>query len=277
MAPGGRMTDWLVLPLVGLLLLNGLMYFQQPRMIFFPWRSLDATPSAWGLAYEDLQIPSDDGVTLHGWFVPHEGARRVVLFLHGNAGNISHRRESVAIFHSLGLDVLIFDYRGYGNSSGTPDEQGLYRDAAAAWRYLTEVRGIPPEDIVIFGRSLGGAVAAQLAAEVNAAGVIIESSFSSARDFANAVFPLLSRLVILRYRFAAAEALARTRSPVLILHSPDDEIMPFDLGRRLYDAAPGPKRFVTLRGDHNGGFLVSRPEYDRALADFVASLPAGHD
>jgi fermentation-respiration switch protein FrsA (DUF1100 family) len=269
-----KMGEWLILPVLGILALNGLMYFMQPGMIFFPWRSVDATPSDWGLAYDDVAVRTDDGVALHGWYIPREGARRVVLFLHGNAGNISHRRESIEIFHRLGTDVFIFDYRGYGQSGGSPSEAGLYRDAAAAWRYLTDVRGRDPAQIVIFGRSLGGAVAARLASEVTAGGVILESTFNSARDFAHTAFPLLSRLVILRYEFDAARTLAHTRSPVLILHSPNDEIMPFELGRRLYQAAPEPRRFVTLRGDHNTGFMASRPAYDRALQEFLESLPA---
>lgn len=266
------MTEWLATGLLCLLFLNGLMYFQQPRMLFLPSRALDATPADWDLAYEDVRLTADDGTALHGWFIPHPGARRVLLFLHGNAGNISHRGDSVKIFHDLGLAVFIFDYRGYGQSDGAPSEDGLYLDAAAAWRYLTEVRGVDPQDIVVFGRSLGGAVAAQLASRVDAGGVILESSFSSARDAARAIFPLLSRLVVLRYRFDAARALAQTSSPVMVLHSPDDEIMPLALGRRLYEAAPQPKRFVTLRGDHNGGFLASRPAYDQSLAAFLAGL-----
>jgi len=247
------------------------MYLQQPRMIFFPSRALVATPADWGLDYQDVQLETEDGVSLHGWYVPRAGARRVVLFLHGNAGNISHRRASVEIFHQLGVDVLIFDYRGYGRSEGTPSEAGLYRDAMAAWRYLTETRGFKPAEIVVFGRSLGGAVAARLASQVAAGGLILESTFSSARDFARSVFPVLSRLVVLRYDFDSVHALARVRSPVLMLHSCDDEIIPFELGRRLYDAAPEPKHFVALRGDHNNGFLVSRPGYDRALHEFLAA------
>ena len=266
-----KMTEWFVLPLLGVLLLNGLMYFQQPRMIFFPLRTLGATPTDWGYGYEDVTLEAEDGISLHGWYIPREGARRVVLFLHGNAGNISHRRESVEIFHQLGLGVFIFDYRGYGQSEGTPSEAGLYRDAFAAWRYLTGVRGFEAADIVIFGRSLGGAVAARLASEVTAGGVILESTFSSARDFTNVVFPLLSRLVILRYDLDAARAVGHVTSPVMVLHSRDDEIMPFELGRTLYAAASDPKRFVELRGDHNMGFIASRPDYERALEDFLAA------
>lgn len=265
-----KMLEWLVPLLLGLAILNGLMYFQQPRMIFFPWSALDATPADWGLDYEDLHFRTEDEVLLHGWFIPRPGAHRAVLFLHGNAGNVSHRRESIEIFHQLGLAVFIFDYRGYGQSSGTPSETGLYRDARAAWRQLTRDRGYAAADILIFGRSLGGAVAARLAAEVTPAGLILESTFSSARDFAHRVFPLLSRLVFLRYDFNAAQALGRVRAPLLVMHSRDDEIIPFELGRGLYAAASEPKHFVELHGDHNTGFIVSRPAYDQTLADFLA-------
>ena len=188
------MISSLVVALVALGLLNGWMLLQQPGMIFFPYRDLAAAPSDWGYAYEDVFVTTDDRVRLHGWYIPHPQAQRVVLFFHGNAGNISHRGDSVAIFQRLGLNVFIFDYRGYGRSEGSPSEQGLYRDAAAAWRYLTETRGFDAREIVLFGRSLGGAVAAQLAAVQQPGALILESTLSSARDFARSVFPLLSRL-----------------------------------------------------------------------------------
>lgn len=263
--------------LIGWLLLNGLMYLAQPGMIFFPAGPLDATPGDWGMAYEDVTLETEDGVPLHGWFIPRPGARQVLLFFHGNAGNISHRGDSVAVFHGLDLHVFIIDYRGYGRSGGTPSEEGLHRDARAAWRWLTESRGFAPGEIVLFGRSLGASVAAELAAGTRPAGIILESGFSSARDAAQALYPLLSRTVLLRYRLDAAAAIARARAPVLVLHSPHDEIIPIDLGRRLYDAAPGPKRFVALSGGHNDGFLRSQPEYGRALGEFLATLEAPGD
>ena len=176
--------------------LNGWMYLQQPGMIFYPSRELEAQPTDWGMPYEDVFLKTADAVELHGWYIPAPGATRALLFLHGNAGNISHRHDSIAIFRRLGLNVFIFDYRGYGRSQGVPDEAGLYRDADAAWRYLTETRGVATQDIVIFGRSLGGAVAAQLAGQLGtgtpAGALILESTFSSARDFAREAFPLLS-------------------------------------------------------------------------------------
>lgn len=265
----------LVYLLIALLVIAIWLYWLQPGMIFYPYRTLQATPADWGFAYEDVALRTEDGVNLHGWYLPSEGAQRVLLFLHGNAGNISHRGESLAIFHRLGLNVLIIDYRGYGQSGGRPTEAGLYQDAWAAWRYLTEERGFDAQDIILFGRSLGGAVAAQLAAEAGPGGLILESTFSSARDFARQVLPLLSRLTVLRFEFNTAAALARVHCPLLVLHSPEDDIMPYELGRKLFAAANEPKQFWQLRGDHNGGFLLSQPGYEQTLAAFLAGRVPG--
>lgn len=268
----------LVVALLALGLLNGWMFLQQPGMIFFPYRDLDATPADWGYAYQDVSIVSDDDVALHGWYIPHPQAQRVVLFFHGNAGNISHRGDSIGIFHRLGLNVLIVDYRGYGRSQGSPSEPGLYRDAAASWRYLTGTRGFDPGQIVVFGRSLGGAVAAQLAATVEPGALILESTLSSARDFARSVFPLLSRLVVVRYDFDTVDSVRQVHCPVLVLHSREDEIMPFALGEKVFEAANPPRFLVELQGDHNGGFLQSRPAYERELRVFIdRALAAEHD
>ena len=157
------MLKVMFLVVVGLVVFNGMLFLRQPAMVFFPESRLDQSPADWGLAYEDVWIETSDGVRLHGWFLPYSGARRVVLFFHGNAGNISHRRETLEILHHLGVNVLIFDYRGYGRSGGQPSEQGLYRDARAAWRWLREHRHHREEEILLFGRSLGGVVAARLA------------------------------------------------------------------------------------------------------------------
>jgi fermentation-respiration switch protein FrsA (DUF1100 family) len=265
-----RMIKNILLLLLGLALLNGCMYLQQPSMIFFPYATLDQTPAEWGLAYEDVFLDTEDGVRLHGWYIPRHGSKQTLLFFHGNAGNISHRGASVEIFHRLGLNVFIFDYRGYGKSQGKPEENGLYKDARAAWRYLTDERGFDQEDIILFGRSLGGAVAADLAAEIQPGGLILESTFSSARDVANAVFPILSRLIFLRYDFNTVAHVRRVACPVLVLHSPDDDIIPFRLGEKVFQAANEPKSLVKMRGDHNSGFLMSQPDYERALGAFVS-------
>lgn len=257
----------------GLLLVY--MFIVQPRLVFLPdlpSRTLGPGPDAIGLAYEDIHIETEDNIRLHGWFVPAPAARGVVLFFHGNAGNISHRRESIELFHHLGLNVFIIDYRGYGRSEGSPSEQGLYQDANAAWLYLTAEKGFDPENVIIFGRSLGGAAAAKLASGVQARGLILESTLSSARDFARAVFRILSRLVVMRYDFNIAQYIQRVNYPVLVLHSPEDEIMPFHLGEKVYDLANQPKHFVRMRGDHNNGFLLSQPEYQQELDRWLKTL-----
>lgn len=265
----------LIALLLGLALLNGMFDVAQPSMTFYPMRAIETTPAAWGLAYEDVSFAAADGTRLHGWFIPAPGAQATLLFFHGNAGNISHRGDSIAIFHRRGWNVFIFDYRGYGKSDGTPDEEGLSADGAGAWRYLTETRGIAPRDITIFGRSLGAAVAVKQAADAPPAALILESTFSSARDFAHRVFPILSRLVWLRYDFDSAARIKQVTCPLLVLHSPEDEIMPFALGEKLFAAANEPKQFVRLRGDHNSGFLLSQPGYEQALAQFKARLISG--
>ncbi len=265
----------ILLLLLALGLLNVFMYLQQPSMTFFPYKKLEQTPQDWGLEYEDVQLETVDGVSLHGWYIPRSGShgvQKTLLFFHGNAGNISHRRTSLEIFHRLGLNVFIFDYRGYGNSQGKPDEEGLYKDARAAWLYLTEQRGIKQDDIILFGRSLGGVVAAELAAEVQPGALILESVFSSARDVANVIFPVLSRLVLLRYDFNTVAYVRQVACPVLVLHSPDDEIIPSRLGEKVFQAAKPPKFFVRMRGGHNSGLRMSQPEYEQAVGVFVSGI-----
>lgn len=254
-------------------LLNGVFYLQQPAMTFYPVRDVQASPLQWGLPYEEVTLRTEDGLQLHGWFLPAPKATRTLLFFHGNGGNISHRGESLAIFHRLGLNVLIFDYRGYGNSEGEPGEEGLYRDAAAAWRYLTEQRGVAAGQIIIFGRSLGGAVAAQLATQVKPAALILESTFTSARAMATELFPLLSRVLLLRYDFNTLQRIAAIPCPLYLAHSREDEIIPYRFGQQLYAATPQPKRFFTMRGGHNGGFLRSQPDYEAGLKAFLESVP----
>ena len=141
----------------------------QSHLLYFPYRTLSQTPAAVGLAYEDVSFQAADGVVLSGWFVPSQRARGVLLFCHGNAGNMSHRLDSLQIFHRLGLSTFIFDYRGYGRSEGQPTEQGTYLDAEAAWTYLVHTRQLAPTEIIVFGRSLGGAIAAWLAHTPSAA------------------------------------------------------------------------------------------------------------
>jgi len=160
------------------------------HFVYFPEREIVLTPESYGLRYEDVELRPSDGVKLHGWYVPGEPGRPVVLFFHGNAGNISHRVENIAFLHRLGLGVMIFDYRGYGRSEGVASEAGITLDARAALAWLEE-RGLPPGRLIYFGRSLGAAVAVQLASEVSPAGLVLETPFTSLRDLGRLHYPLL--------------------------------------------------------------------------------------
>lgn len=246
-----------------------LLYAFQPSFIYFPFRQLDATPADAGLAYEDVGIATADGLRLHGWYVPAPNARGTLLFLHGNAGNIGHRLDSLVIFHRLGLSTLIIDYRGYGRSPGTPSERGTYTDATAAWSWLTSTRGIEARRIVVFGRSLGAAVATELASRERPAGLILESPFPSVRAMARHYYPWLPSGLLVRIRYPLTDYLQRVRCPVLVVHSRTDEIVPFELGRRVYAAAPQPKWLLEIEGGHNDGFLVSGAHYTAGLGAFL--------
>lgn len=264
-----KMTTIIVIMFIALILLNVVMFLRQPSMLFFPSAEIEATPQDWGMQYQDVSLTTADGKQLHGWYIPHPDSNRVLLFFHGNAGNISHRGESVRIFHRLGLNVFIIDYRGYGKSQGKPGESGLYKDADAAWHYLTQERNIDKANIIIFGRSLGGAVATNLATEVQPAALILESTFSSVDEFGKLLFPILSRVLISRYHFNTLDKIKNINVPLLVLHSPEDELTPFFMGKDVFEAANQPKYFVPLKGDHNNGFLISQPDYESALKEFI--------
>lgn len=263
-------------------LLGLLLFFFQGSMVFLsamPGRELEATPDDVGLDFEDVHIETSDGERLHGWFVPSDAARGTLLFFHGNAGNISHRLDSILIFNRLGLDLLIIDYRGYGRSSGRTSEAGTYLDSRAAWDYLIEQRSVPPGQVIIFGRSLGGAIGAwlgsQLGGEIQPAGVIIESSFSSGTDMARRLYPIFPAGLLTRLKYPVMEYMARLESPVLVIHSRDDEIIPFEMGQKNFDAVTGEKQFLEMHGDHNAGFWLSRETYIPALAKFLDSILDG--
>lgn len=264
-----RLLAGLVVAYGSLLLL---VYFLQPRLLFLPGvpgRELAATPAQIGLSFENVELPTSDGERLHGWWLPQDRPRATLLFFHGNAGNVSHRLDSLRIFHRLGLQVFIIDYRGYGRSTGSPTEAGLYRDAQTAWSWLTEQKGIAPERIVVFGRSLGGAVASRLATDVDAAGLIVESAFTSVSDIGAEVYWWLPVRMLSRLDFDTASHLEQSGLPVLVIHSRDDDIIPFHHGQRLARIAGERGRLSEIRGDHNTGFLTSGDRYVEALDRFI--------
>ena len=257
---------------IGYAVLAAALFFYQPNLLYFPdmpTRQIQATPEVIGLEYESLTLTSSDDEQLDAWFIPADPARGTVLFCHGNAGNISHRLDSIRIFNDLGLSVLIFDYRGYGQSTGRPTEKGTYKDADAAWQYLVEQRGTQPENIILFGRSLGASIAADLATRQPAAGVILESAFTSVPDIATQLYPWLPVRWLSRYQYNNLKKMADIHSPVLIVHSRNDEIIPYSNGKRLYTVANEPKLFLELRGGHNDGFMVSGDSYIRGLKTFL--------
>ncbi len=251
------------------------IFLFQPRLVYFPMKAMAATPAAIGLRYEDVILETAAGTTVHGWYLPGRENARTLLFLHGNAGNISHRLDSLHLFHQLGLNVLIIDYSGFGRSGGKPGEQQTYEDARLAWRYLTDTRGVAPARIVIFGRSLGGGVATWLASRETPGGLILESSFTSVPALARKYYPIFPMRWLARIRYDNASRLPQVRCPVLIAHSRDDEIVPIEHGRALFALARDPKRFLEMRGGHNGGFLMSGESYRAGLARFIADLDSG--
>jgi hypothetical protein len=250
-------------------LILGALYVFQGKLVYFPVRSMAGDPSDIGLEYEDVRIDSGDA-KLHGWFVPAGGSRACVLFFHGNAGNVSHRLDTVELIHGLGLSLMIFDYRGYGKSTGSPGEEGTYRDAEAAWRRLTGESGFEPSEIVLWGRSLGGAIAVKLASEVRPAALILESTFTSVPDMGRRLYPFLPVGLLARIRYPAKEYVRRVECPVLVIHSPEDEIVPFSMGRELYESAPESGEFLEIRGSHNLGFLESGSHYRDGVASFLS-------
>lgn len=249
-----------------------IVFLFQSRLVYFPTlpsRDIIATPKDIGISYIPVDITTADKIKLNAWFLPASKARGVLLFFHGNAGNISHRLDSLKIFHDLGLSVLIFDYRGYGRSQGSPSEPGTYRDAEAAWRYLTEKRAIPANEIIVFGRSLGAAIAAYLANQHLPKALILESSFTSVPDLAAQIYPFLPVRWLAKIRYNTQAHLKSVTCPALIIHSRDDEIIPFAHGRKLFASINAPKQFLELNGGHNDGFLVSGQTYIEGLDRFL--------
>lgn len=250
------------------------LFLMQSRLIFYPdipSRKLSASPADIGLQYEDVTITTSDRITLHGWYVPAPEAKGTLLFFHGNAGNISHRLDSLRIFHDLGLSTLIFDYRGYGQSQGSISEHGTYLDAEAAWNFLTETKNIPGQKIVLFGRSLGAAIAAYCATENDPGALILESAFTSVPDMAAKLYPFFPVRLLSRFHYNTRKFLQAVKCPVLIIHSPADEIIPFDNGLQLFQSAREPKRMLEIRGGHNEGFLVSGKMYSAGIEEFINS------
>ena len=239
-------------------------------LIFFPVKNITTTPDKRGLQYESVFFKASDGIKINAWWVPKNNARGTVLFSHGNADNISQNIESIKIFNSLGLNVFIYDYRGYGKSQGEPSEKGTEKDAEAAWDYLTKIKKISGDDIIIFGRSLGGAVSAKLAEKHTPELLILESTFTSAKEVAEFHLSCMPAGIVFGDTFNTLARIKKIRCPVLIIHSRDDRVIPFEHGRLLYESANSPKFFLEIQGGHNSGFKESITIYKNGLNKFIS-------
>jgi fermentation-respiration switch protein FrsA (DUF1100 family) len=218
-----------------------------------------------------LALTASDGVRLHAWWVPHPEAKVALLYFHGNAGNIGHRRSFIEDLRDLPASVLALDYRGYGESEGAPSEEGLYRDARAAYDWVAA--RFPPARIVAFGKSLGGGPACELATQVPLGGLILQSAFTSLADMSRIVLPFFPARWFLRQRYDNLAKIGRVACPKLFIHARKDEIVPFSMGERLFAAAPEPRRFAPFeRGDHNGLIDTNGPAYFDALRAFLAEV-----
>ncbi|MBM3344489.1 MAG: alpha/beta hydrolase [Betaproteobacteria bacterium] len=254
-----------------------LVFMSQPKLVYFPMKGpYPVTPQARGLAFERAAIKTEDGETLAAWWIPApvgEPARGAVLLFHGNAGNIAHRLEYARMFYDMGYATLLVDYRGYGESTGTPSEPGTYRDASASWQWLTQSRGLKASDIVLFGESLGAGVATWLAARQSGhekpRALILASTFTSVPDLGVEVYPWLPVRWLSRIHYDNFANVAQIKVPLLIAHSPQDDIIPYAHSRRLFEAANPPKTFLELARGHNDGFVFMQASWVDTLRAFL--------
>ncbi len=217
--------------------------------LFVPSRSVLFTPRDKGLAFDDVFFKSG-AYRINGWFIKTKPQASTVIYMHGNAGNISDRLDKLKMFHDLGVNVFIFDYRGYGNSQGRPSEEGLYQDAQAAYDYLLTRNDVDKDKIIGYGGSLGGSVAIDLAVHRNLSGLIVDSTFTNALDMAKRIYPMIPGFFI-HIKLDSLSKIKNVTVPKLFIHSPTDEVVPYALGRKLFEAAPEPKEFIITDGSHN--------------------------
>jgi hypothetical protein len=265
-----------LISLVGAYVAFGVVLFIfQHRLVYLPETRMVGTPHDIQLSYEAIYFKTRDDVELFGWYVPASNSRGTILFCHGNAGNISDRLDYLGIFHRLGLSTFIFDYRGFGLSAGHPTEAGTYLDSEAAWDFLVNRKGIPAERMILYGESLGGAVAARLAASQPPGALILASAFTSLPDLASRLYPLFPVRTLSRFSYDTLASVRRVGCPIMVIHSPEDEIVPFSQGRELYSTANSPKDLLGIKGDHNSGFITSGEIYTQGIDRFISKyLPS---
>jgi len=270
-----RVSIWFIaVPVALYLVVCFVAWFFQDRLVWYPGPPPTGTPAAIGAAFEDLELRAADGALVHAWHVKAVRPRGIVVVCHGNAGNIENRLALAQTFRSLDYDVLLFDYRQYGRSRGTLSEEGTYQDGLAALDHAA-ARGFEPRRTVLYGESLGGAVAIELARRRPCAALVVEDTFTSLADVGAAVYPWLPVRWISRAKYASLEKVGALRVPLLVVHSPDDRLVAFEHGRRLLAAHPGPKDFLETGGAHGGGGFVLRAAWIESVRDFLAKHVAG--
>ena len=277
MIPPFRTMAWRIPLVLAGILGTGMFLGLEKYVIYVPERAIEMTPKSEGIAYEDVWFPASDGLRLHGWLIPAPNARLTLVWFHGNAGNIGHRVDNIKHLHRLlGLNVFIFDYRGYGRSAGTLSdlsEEATYRDAEGALAYLRGRQDLAHTRLVYFGRSLGAPIAVEAARRHPPTGLILETPFTSIKEMARVALPFLPLGTLLRTKYDSLGKIGEIRVPLLILHGDRDDVVPYEQGRRLFDAANEPKTFYRIRGArHNDTYIVGGQPYFDAWARFLGSL-----
>jgi len=218
----------------------------------------------------DCWMTTEDGIKLHGWFVSADSAIATIVMAHGNAGNISHRYVILAALRKCGFNILIFDYRGYGRSEGVPSEEGIYIDGRTAFDYAAKLAQVDSKKIVLWGTSLGGAVAVDVASKRRAAGLILESTFTSAADMAMVHYPFFPARFLLRTELNSIEKISQINTPLLVMHGNKDSIVPFRFGKEIFDAANEQKEFFEIQGaDHNNTYIIGGTAYFQRVREFI--------
>ncbi|HOD11849.1 MAG TPA: alpha/beta hydrolase [Candidatus Omnitrophota bacterium] len=262
------MIKFFIVIVVALIAFLVFVRYLESKSVFFPQKEIEFLPDAKRYLFSEVFFQTEDGLTLNGWFFRYPSAQATLLFFHGNGGNVCHRLDKILLFRDMGLNVFIIDYRGYGKSQGRPSEQGVYQDAIAAFDYLSGRLDIHKDKIIGYGESLGGVVALELARKRPFAALIVDSSFSSVADIAKLYYPFIPAF-LLRTRMDAASYSRDIKAPKLFIHSQNDDIVPFTLGKKLFDAAAEPKEFLAIQGDHNQGYVDSKDVYSEGIKKFL--------
>ena len=241
------------------------------RGIYYPVKEILIYPSSFGASFKDIYITTEDNVRINGWLISNPRAKYTLLFFHGNAGNIGDRIDKLQLLYQAGINIFIIDYRGFGKSQGVPSEPGFYRDAFASYDYLLNTAGVSPDQIILYGESLGSAIAVDFAFHRKVKALILEGAFSCGKDMAVKFYPFLPRFIFSN-SFDSLTKIKEISASKLFIHSLDDEIVSFNLAKKLYNNAKEPKEFLEIKGDHNNAFLSSQEAYISSISAFIGRL-----